>query len=76
MLTGSWDDNAKLWDAASGKEIRRFEGHSHWVTSVAFSPDGNQVLTGSHDGTAKLWDAASGKEIRRFEGHSDLVRAH
>ncbi len=61
---------ARLWDAASGKEIRRFQGHSRRVNSVAFSPDGKQVLTGSWDKTARLWDAASGKEIRRFLGHT------
>ena len=31
------------------------EGHSYWVTSVAFSPDGATVMTGSDDRTARLW---------------------
>src|SRR5262249_49533268 len=43
------------------------------VTSVAFSPDGKQVLTGNEDGTAKLWEAASGKLISTFTGHKDAV---
>ena len=46
---------ARLWDVATGSEICRFEGHSDWISSVAFSPDGQFVLTGSHDGTARLW---------------------
>ncbi len=50
-------------------------GHANEVTSVAFSPDGRQVLTGSKDMTARLWEAASGNEIRRFEGHADWVTA-
>ena len=62
---------ARLWDVASGKEIRRFDHrHTNGVRSVAFSPDGKQVLTGSSDDTALLWDTASGKEIRSFEGHA------
>ena len=73
VLTGSDDETARLWDAASGKEVRRFEGHADWVWSVAFSPDGRSVLTGSDDKTARLWDASSGKEVRRFEGHTDNV---
>ena len=60
---------------AAGFEIRSFLGHTDWVKSVAFSPDGAQVLTGSDDDTAKLWDASSGLEVRSFEGHTDFVNS-
>ena len=67
------DGTARLWDAATGAEIRRFEGHGSPVTSVAFSPDGATLLTRGNDGTARLWDAAAGTEIHRFEGHGYWV---
>jgi WD40 repeat protein len=73
VLTGSGDGTARLWDAATGNEIRAFKGHEGPVTSVAFSPDGGRVLTGSTDKTARLWDAATGNEIRAFKGHEGLV---
>ena len=38
-------ETARLWDAASGKEIRSFGGHAEEVCAVAYSPDGKQVLT-------------------------------
>jgi len=44
------------------------------VFSVAFSPDGSQMMTGSGDKTAILWDTATGKQIHKFEGHADQVR--
>ncbi len=47
--------------------------HTSAVSSVAFSPDGRQVLSGSDDHTLKLWEASSGRLIRTFEGHSEGV---
>ena len=70
MLSGSEDKTVKLWDAATGALLRTFEGHSDWVISVAFSPDGTRVLSGSVDDTLKLWDAATGELLRTFEGHA------
>ena len=51
------------------------QGHLGVVESVAFSPDGRQVLSGSGDKTVKLWDAVTGREIRTFSGHSSLVHS-
>jgi WD40 repeat protein len=55
VVTSSDDRTARLWDAATGKELHRFIGHTDEVRTVAFSPDGNYILTASHDGTARLW---------------------
>jgi len=72
VLTGSEDATARLWDEATGLQIRAFTGHTGDVTSVAFSPkDGRFVLTGSGDGTARLWDAATGQQIRSFVAHPE-----
>jgi WD40 repeat protein len=49
------------------------EGHSNYVTSVAFSPDGKLVVSGSDDGTVRLWDAATGALQLTLEGHSNRV---
>ena len=48
-------------------------GHSIWVLSVVFSPDGQLALSGSVDQTLKLWDVSSGREIRTFKGHRRAV---
>jgi WD40 repeat protein len=74
-LAGSGDANVTLWDMATGKEIRRFVGHSDEVHSVAFSMDGNLALSTSQDASVILWDVSTGQEIVRFTGHTDRVHA-
>ncbi|KAK3366322.1 HET-R [Lasiosphaeria ovina] len=49
------------------------EGHSDWVRSVAFSPDGQRLASGSYDGTVMIWDPASGQCLQTLEGHRDSV---
>jgi WD40 repeat protein len=54
----------KLWDRAGGKEVRTFKGHSDWVRSVCFSPEGTFILSGSSDHTLKIWDRETGVCIK------------
>jgi WD40 repeat protein len=73
-LAGGADDcTVRLWDAASGAELRCFRGHENWVYSVAFSADGRQLASGARDKTVRLWDVASGDELRCLQGHEDGV---
>ena len=75
LATGSLDNTIKIWDVASGREIRTLNGHSSGVRSVAFSPDGRSLASGSYDTTVKLWDVTSGRELRTFSGHSDRINS-
>jgi WD40 repeat protein len=69
VLSGGGDKTLRLWDVATGKEVRSFSGHREWITSVAFSPDGRLALSGSGDNTRnmlKLWNVATGEQIGNF----------
>jgi WD40 repeat protein len=75
VVSGSGDEMVRLWDLATGNEVRRFTGHEEPVWSVAVTPDGKYVVSGSGDNTVRLWELATGKEVRRFTGHEQEVRS-
>jgi RNA polymerase sigma factor (sigma-70 family) len=59
---------ARLWDVATGKELRRFmHGKSSYgIPSLAFSPDARILGTRAHDGRLRLFDVDTGKERKTF----------
>lgn len=64
IVTGSFDRSVKLWDAATGKELRTFAGkagHQNLVTAVCFSPDGSSIASAGTDNFARIWDVPTGK---------------
>ena len=71
IATGSNDREGllRLSDAGSGALIRKFEGHTDDILSLAFSKDGKRLLSTSYDRTARLWEVATGKELQVFKGH-------
>jgi WD40 repeat protein len=73
--TGGNDGTARLWDAASGRELAVLRGHASGVAAVAFSPDGRRLATASVDRTARLWDVASGTQFAVLEGHLSQLDA-
>jgi WD40 repeat protein/tRNA A-37 threonylcarbamoyl transferase component Bud32 len=70
LASGSDDKTIKLWNLGTQKKIFTLAGHSGWIWSVAFSPDGQILASGSADKTIKLWNLLTGKEIRTLKGHT------
>ncbi|MEG3844275.1 WD40 repeat domain-containing protein [Microcoleus sp. herbarium14] len=62
LVGGSWQ-KIWVWDLQTGAIIRSIEGHSHWVLSVAISPDGNTLVSGSADKNIKVWNLKTGQLI-------------
>src|SRR5262249_54100779 len=69
LVTGGDDAAVRLWDAATGEEVRSFLGHAGCVFCVALSPDGQVLATGSAGRTVRLWDTATGKLLHALDGY-------
>jgi WD40 repeat protein len=64
------DRHLRLWDIATGREVRRFDGLRGDVACVAISPDGRHALSGGGlDRHLRLWDLATGRELYHYEAH-------
>src|SRR5262249_31081470 len=63
----------RLWNTADGKEVRQFAGHTEWVNTLAFSPDGKTLVSGSDDKTVRCWDPDTGQEKQQLRGHQGGV---
>jgi WD40 repeat protein len=70
LLTASEDKTARVWEAATGKQLAELTGHTQEIYSAWWHPDGSKILTASSDYTARVWDAVSGKLISTFREHA------
>jgi WD40 repeat protein len=77
VASASFDRTIKLWDAATGKEIKTLggsPGHQNLVLCVAYSPDGQLLASGGVDNTARVWKI-SGDVPPKALAHPNLVDA-
>ncbi len=61
LASGSWWNktdkvSVRLWEVATGENIRTFWGHTSDVQNLAFSKSGELLASSSYDGTVLLWD--------------------
>jgi WD40 repeat protein len=73
VASGGSDRTIRLWERATGKEIRALYGHENFIHGLAFSPDGQWLISASGDRSLKLWEVASGRPLATFHGHLDHV---
>jgi eukaryotic-like serine/threonine-protein kinase len=74
LVTAGEDTTARIWNAATGRELYALSGHTGAVRAAIYSPNGDQIVTVSDDKTLKLWDAASGRLQSTLTGHTRELR--
>jgi dipeptidyl aminopeptidase/acylaminoacyl peptidase len=70
--TGGFD--ARIWDAATGRELAVLEGHTSGISSIAFSPDGKTLALGSWDKTVSLWAVVEAKRQTTIECNGQVSK--
>ena len=71
LITGSYDTTIKVWDIATGEEIRTLEGHTSGVRCLQF--DDSKLISGSIDATVKIWDWRKGECMATHAVHSSGI---
>jgi WD40 repeat protein len=55
IITASWDETAKVWDANTGQELFTLTGHNGNVLSACWSPDQKRLMTSGQDGIVQIY---------------------
>jgi WD40 repeat protein len=66
-------NEARLYDFATGKRLRVYQGHIQAITSADFSPDGKKLATASMDKTIRIWDTDSSEEIAKITNGEKMI---
>jgi WD40 repeat protein len=69
VATGCFDKTVRLFDAATGKEVRAYsgpQGHTNQVLCVAFSAKGDQIATGGADNKVCVWDVPVSFPVKTY----------
>jgi WD40 repeat protein len=78
IASASWDESAKIWDAATGRELVCFREHGHSLDAIAFGRGDTVASAGGGMGgrlTRELgyeiliWNAATGQVEAELLGH-------
>lgn len=65
-------DEIRLYEVASGRELRRMIGHRDSIQSLSFSSDGRSLVSGAADKSVSTWDLSSGQATFSFKDNLDF----
>ena len=75
LATASYDKLIKLWDVATGKEIRTLKDHIDAIYALDFTPDGKRLISGAADRTVKVWNPETGERLYTMGEPMDGINA-
>jgi glucose repression regulatory protein TUP1 len=57
----------QIWEIDTKYVRNAFKGHTHWIGSLRFSPNGRLLVSASDDNTARLWNMRDGAAMFLIE---------
>lgn len=73
---GDTNGEVHIWRLEDGQHLLTLIGHTNWMRSVAFSPDGQSIASASDDQTIKVWNfLESPYSHYTLQGHRNWVRS-
>ncbi|HUE17542.1 MAG TPA: c-type cytochrome domain-containing protein [Planctomycetaceae bacterium] len=73
LASGAADKFVKVFDVATGKPVRSFEGHTSHVLGVSWKADGSLLASAGADSQIKIWNFESGEQVRSIAGYTKQV---
>ncbi len=73
LLSGAADKFVKIFDVASGKHVKSFEGHTNHVLGVTWRADGKRIASAGADNAIKVWNVDLGEQERTIAGYAKQV---
>ncbi|KAF3153513.1 hypothetical protein TWF225_001947 [Orbilia oligospora] len=67
LASGSYDHTIRLWDIATGQQLKTFTGHESVIKSIALIPEDNQLVSCSENGIVISWDLTTKEQAIKFE---------
>lgn len=75
IASGGADKYLRTWDIGTGQMLRRFEGHTNYVTGVSWKGDGLNLISSSADQSIKVWESESADQARTIQNFGKQVTA-
>jgi WD40 repeat protein len=75
IVTKSWDDTMRIWNATTGEMLKVFEGRENWGCPFSISPDDTRIAIAHEDNKARIWDLATLEPLVVLEGHQEYIRS-
>jgi len=75
LACGSPDKSIRIFDVATGKEIRRMDHHEDWVMGTVWGVDGKRLVSVGRDRAAKVSEVSTGRFIENVNLLRDSLTA-